>query len=206
MARLAAVVLAAGASNRFGAENKLLAPIGGTPLVRRVIAEILAGQIADVIVVTGCDRAAIERALADLPTTMAHNADWQAGLGSSIATGVRALASDTDAAFIVPADLPFLKSDLLKTLVCEFEQRQSRSIIYPATQAGEQRNPVLWPRRYFPKLCALTGHEGAKRLLRQCESETRAVIVANDAALRDVDTPADLDAARDQIANPSSSA
>jgi molybdenum cofactor cytidylyltransferase len=201
MTRLAAIVLAAGASRRFGAENKLLIPFDGTPLVRRVVAEILNGPVSDVVVVTGCERAAVEGALANLPITIVHNGDWQAGLGSSIAAGVRALATGTDAAFIVPGDLPFLRTDLLRALAAKFEQQNLAPIVFAATREGEQRNPVLWPHRFFPKLSALTGHEGAKRLLRQWQSETRAVIVGDDAAFLDVDTQGDLDAARGRISS-----
>lgn len=196
MARIAAVVLAAGASSRFGTENKLLAPVAGKPLVERVVREILRAAVAEVVVVTGCQHDAVERALADLPLRVAHNADWQAGMGSSIATGVRALPTGTDAAFIVPGDMPYLGADLVATLAGVFEESASRPIVYPATAEGEQRNPVMWPSRFFAQLCALTGQEGAKRLLRQMQGDARAVVVADANAFADIDTPADLASVR----------
>ena len=52
MARIAAVLLAAGASRRFGASSKLLADIGGAPLIRRVVREVIESGVAETIAVT----------------------------------------------------------------------------------------------------------------------------------------------------------
>ena len=60
---IGAVLLAAGASHRFGTENKLLANIGGKPLIRWVAEEITHSGAAEVVVVTGCDHLLIENAL-----------------------------------------------------------------------------------------------------------------------------------------------
>jgi len=60
MAEIGAVLLAAGASQRFGVDNKLLADIGGKPLIRWVAEESVHSG-AEVIVVTGCDHLLISR-------------------------------------------------------------------------------------------------------------------------------------------------
>jgi len=60
--------------------------------------------------------------------------------------------------------------------------------VFPAAPAGGQRNPVLWPRRFFPKLMFLSGAEGAKRLLRSVVSETISVTADDPAVFADVDT------------------
>ncbi len=200
MAKLAAVVLAAGASDRFGAENKLLAHIGGRPLVRRVVETVLASMAIDVFVVTGYDRPLIESVLADLPVRFIHNDDWPAGMGSSVATGISELSEDIEGAFVVPGDMPFLNASVLCSLVAAFEQHGRQAIVYPATPDGEQRNPVLWPRRFFSKLTELSGPKGAKELLHRPDSRPVAVTVEDGALLADVDTPADLDAAGGALA------
>jgi molybdenum cofactor cytidylyltransferase len=85
-------------------------------------------------------------------------------MASSIAADVMALGSQALGALIVPGDMPFLTSALLKDLMATFHENQGGSIVYPTTRAGEQRNPVLWPRRFFPLLASLTGPGGAKHL------------------------------------------
>jgi molybdenum cofactor cytidylyltransferase len=192
---LAAVLLAAGASTRFGTENKLLADLGGKPLIRRVAEEILR-SCAETVVVTGCDRPLIEKALEGLPLRFAHNANWIEGMGSSIAIGVKALGSKTQGAFVAPGDMPFLTSDLLRKLIAPFEASQGTSVIYPTTPMGEQRNPVLWPRRFFPLLASLSGPKGAKQLLVDCKKSRKHAIVLDEGAFTDIDLPADLEAAR----------
>jgi len=164
MWNIGAVLLAAGASQRFGTDNKLLTDIGGKPLIR-LVAEETVHIGAEVVVVTGYDHLLIEKALEDLPLRFAHNLSWPRGMGSSIAVGVIALGSQALGAFIVPGDMPFLTSALLKDLMATFNESRGASIVYPTTLVGEQRDPVLWPRRFFPLLGSLSGPRGAKQLL-----------------------------------------
>ena len=97
--------------------------------------------------------------------------------------------------FIVPGDVGLLPPRLVSDLVTAFQQRKHDSIVYPTTTSGEQRNPVLWPRRHFGALLALPPDKGAKALLQLVASEC-VPLLAEDAAISDIDTPADLDAAR----------
>ncbi|MDD9879126.1 MAG: NTP transferase domain-containing protein, partial [Magnetovibrio sp.] len=60
--RVAAIVLAAGLSRRAGIRNKLLAPVGGKPMVRRSTEAVLASGAAPVFVVTGHQAAAVATA------------------------------------------------------------------------------------------------------------------------------------------------
>jgi molybdenum cofactor cytidylyltransferase len=191
MAEVAAVLLAAGASTRFGTANKLVAEINGRPLVRAVADAVLAAGIAEVVVVTGSEPGLVEHALDGLSIRFMHNADWQDGMGSSIATGVAALRHTADAAFIVPGDMPLLTVGLLRSLIAAFERHSGAPIVYPATPDGAQRNPVLWPSRLFSELRALSGPEGAKALLRPLLAESVAV-ACDPAIFVDIDTPADL--------------
>jgi molybdenum cofactor cytidylyltransferase len=162
---IAAVVLAAGASTRFGPENKLLAEIHGRPLICKVVEEILSGGAANVVVVTGYDAERIAQILNGLPVRVVYNANWQAGMGTSIAAGMAALDSGRPGALIVPGDMAMLSAQLITELISAFAIAGRDRIVYPVTAEGDQRNPVLWPRRYFGELRALSGSEGAKRIL-----------------------------------------
>jgi molybdenum cofactor cytidylyltransferase len=190
---IAAVVLAAGASHRFGEDNKLLARIDGRTLIERVVNALAVGGVTDIIVVTGHDRTAIETALRARPVRFVYNANWETGMGSSIAAGIAAVDASAAAAFVAPGDVPLLSAPLVASLIDAWGSTER--IVYPATQSGEQRNPVLWPRRHFGALLALPPNTGAKALLQLVAPECLAV-AAEDAALSDVDTPADLDALR----------
>ena len=103
---IGAVVLAAGASRRFGEANKLLARVGERTLIGCVVDAIAAAGVGDIVVVIGWDHAATQSAAADPRVRIVHNPHWEAGMGSSIAVGIEALPDTTAGAFIVPADMP----------------------------------------------------------------------------------------------------
>jgi molybdenum cofactor cytidylyltransferase len=195
---IAAVLLAAGASKRFGENNKLLSDLGGKPLIRRVAEAVVCSGV-EIVVVTGCDRLLIEKALEGLPLRFAHNLNWESGMGSSIAVGIMALGQQTQGAFVVPGDLPFLTSDLIKDLMTVFMESREALITYPTTSKGKQRNPALWPRRFFPSLAALSGSLGAKQLLQNCEDAQKQARVFDESAYIDIDAPTDLEAARSRL-------
>src|SRR2546423_11165143 len=86
--RIAAVVLAAGRSTRMGGPNKLLAEIGGRPLVRIAAEEALASRGKPVIVVVGHQRDKVEAALKGLDIKIVHNPNFADGLSTSVKTGL----------------------------------------------------------------------------------------------------------------------
>jgi molybdenum cofactor cytidylyltransferase len=191
-ARLAAVLLAGGASRRFGAANKLLANVDGEALIARVAAAIVQGGVSEIVVVTGAEHDEYVALLAGRPVRIVHNALWADGMGGSVAAGVRALSPDAEGAFIVPGDMPRLTGDVFRALAAAFESEGRSRVIVPVTSAGAQRNPVLWPRAYFPALAALSGPEGARGIITSLGSARRDVAFGDESVFLDIDTGADL--------------
>jgi molybdenum cofactor cytidylyltransferase len=189
--RVGAVLLAGGASRRFGVDNKLLAPVDGQPMITRVAREIVAAGVDEIVVVTGAEHEGYVPALAGLPVRIVPNSKWDGGIGGSIAAGVRALATDLDGAFIVPGDLPNLSADVFRRLIDVLAEHSASSAIVPVTANGEQRNPVLWPKVLLPRLAQLTGAKGGKSLL-DTLGEARVDVAFNDERLfADIDTTDD---------------
>ncbi|MFQ5626779.1 MAG: NTP transferase domain-containing protein [Methyloligellaceae bacterium] len=186
-----AVLLAAGASRRFGQDNKLLIEIDGTPLVRRLAERLLASRVAGVIVVTGFEAERIGEALSGLDIQFAENPDFADGLASSLRRGIAALPEGAAGAMIVLADMPGLTRALADRLLEAFAQTGGTGIVYPVGARARQGNPVIWPARYFEQLQQLSGDAGAKRLIRQYADETQPVAVECEAMLRDIDTLGD---------------
>ncbi len=184
-----AVLLAGGASRRFGVDNKLLAEIGGKPMLANVAGVLRAVGIRDLVVVTGSEQQGYEAALAGLPVRFVHNALWNDGMGGSVAAGVRALAPSSRGAFIVPGDMANLSPDMLQRLAEAFVGAGAETVVVPVTTGGEQRNPVLWPRRLFPDLAALSGVKGGKTVLDRLSSSERLDVAFEDVSLfADIDT------------------
>lgn len=200
--RVVAVLLAAGASTRFGRENKLLADLGGEPLVARVAGALLDSRIAEVVAVTPADPsgilAALERHRGAHPSRLrlVANPDPSRGISSSIAAGIDAVPLAASGAMIVPGDMPGLEGSTCDALISAFAASDHAAVVHAATQDGAQRNPVIWPRRLFASLMALEGDSGGKRLI-SAERATPAgrVIAVPFAApelFLDVDEPDDL--------------
>ena len=87
----------------MGGPNKLLAEIGGKPLVRIAAEEALDSRARPVIVVTGHQGEQVEAALQGLPCKLVHNPDFADGLSTSLKTGIAALPADVDGAVVCSA-------------------------------------------------------------------------------------------------------
>lgn len=187
-----AVLLAGGASRRFGARNKLLVEIEGTALLRRIAERILAADLAPAIVVTGAEPAETRAVLSGLAVTFVDNPNWAAGMGTSVAAGVAALPASVRGAVIVPGDLPNLSVPMLQRLTDMFVRSGMKRIVVPVTTTGAQRNPVLWPKSTFEFLSRLSGDRGGKTLLDTLGRERLDVVFDDDSLFTDIDTPDDL--------------
>jgi molybdenum cofactor cytidylyltransferase len=183
-----AVVLAAGRSRRFG-RSKLLEVLDGQPLVRRA-AELARTVCGDrTAIVTGYDGNAVRTAACDAAQFVIVNDRHEYGIGLSIALAAKAVAHAADALLLVFADQPLITAEHLQALIEEWSGADDE--IVTTAYAGTQGPPVLFPRAAFGALGALTGDEGAKRVLQDPAFRVRTVPF-EDAAI-DIDTPADLE-------------
>ena len=195
-----AIILAAGRSARFRAAggeeaSKLVAEFQGRAIVRRVAEEALASFARPVIVVTGHAREEVEAALEGLPVTLAFNPDFASGLASSLKTGLAA-ARDAAGAVVLLGDMPKIRAGAIDALLEAFQKTPSALAVAP-TYAGQRGNPVLLSRALFSRVKNLEGDEGARRLLAAAEpAGIVEVPFADDSVTLDIDTPADLTAAR----------
>ena len=196
--RIAAVILAAGRSTRMGGSNKLLAEVGGRPLVRIAAEEALASRARPVIVVTGHQREQVEAALAGLNVERVHNPDFADGLSTSVRRGLGAVPAEADGAVVCLGDMPQVRAPLIDRLIGAFDPERGALVVVPTIE-GKRGNPVVWSRRFFPELMALEGDVGARNLI-GCYGEAVAEVpVADKAALVDVDTPDALSKVKAEI-------
>jgi molybdenum cofactor cytidylyltransferase len=196
--RVAALVLAAGRSTRMGAINKLIAEIGGKPLVRIAAEQALASRAKPVIVVTGHEREKVEAALSGLPVRLVHNPDYAEGLGTSLKAGIAAVPGDADGAIVCLGDMPQVDATLIDKLLSAFDPERGALVVVPSID-GRRGNPVVWSRRFFPDLMSINGDIGARHLIGNYTEAVVEVPVAGEAALTDVDTPESLSAVKAEI-------
>ena len=142
---VAAVVLAAGASSRFGAPPKqqLLLP--------RVLERVQASPVDLVVVVQGAHPVAADARIVECP-------EWARGPGASLRCGLRALGPDVEAAVVVLADGPDLAPAAVARVIDAW--RDSGRQVVAASYAGNRGHPVLVAR----SLWELVPDEGARAL------------------------------------------
>lgn len=194
--QVAGVVLAAGQSKRMGEANKLLEPVLGEPMVRRVVRTALDGGLDPVIVVLGHQEAEVRESLHGLPVQFVWNPEYQAGMGTSVGCGIGELGPDAAGAMILLGDMPWVSPEQVKQLTRAFSPNEDRGICVPMVRR-KRGNPIVWAARYFHHLKALDGDIGARHLLSEYDLDVCEVQMSGDEVLRDIDTLAALaDAAR----------
>jgi len=141
---IAAVVLAAGASSRYGT-----APPKQVALLPQVLASLRASSVDDIVVVSGAH---------PLPVASAECPDWQRGPGASLRCGLAALPRDAEAAVVVLADGPDLDSRAVDRVVDDWRTNGGDAVA--ASYGGVRLHPVLLSRGLWDDV----PDEGAKSL------------------------------------------
>lgn len=184
-------VLAAGRSNRFGRENKLLIELSHKPLVQHAIDTVACSSVDGVTVVLGHEHERVKRAVADANVEFVINRSYHAGQSSSVAEAVRAAKShDADAVLIMLGDMPAIETRSVNLLVDAY--RRDVADILVAGVDGQRGNPVLFDARFFDSLVDISGDRGARNLL--VESDETVLLDTEDTGVtHDVDSPSDVD-------------
>ena len=180
---IAVLIPAAGASTRYG-QCKQLVEANGKSLLQHAVDRAKNIAPGEVFVVTGEHHQRIAAAING--ASLIRNPDWIAGLGSSIACGVKSIAHDYAGILIMLADQIALDWGDLKRICEEFDGRN----IVCARYQGQRGVPALFCRESFSQLMRLTGEGGAKSLLYGEQFQVTEVPVEN--ASVDIDSPEDL--------------
>ncbi len=185
---IAAIVLAAGRSRRMAPHNKLLiTDRAGKPMIARVVDNVLSSKARPILVVTGHQANDIEHALGGRPVRYVHAADYAEGLSASLKAGIAAVPPEAAAVIVCLGDMPLVTGRMIDRLLEHYDPHEGRLIVLP-TFRGKQGNPMLWDRRFFPEILAITGDSGARFLLGKHAEHVAEVEMADDAVLRDFDT------------------
>lgn len=196
---IAGILLAAGSGSRLG-RPKALVEFGGRTLAERGVALLTDGGADPVLIVVGAVPVSVPGA------RTVHNPDWETGMGSSLAVGLRALSGlelpgtdpsgtklsgpGAEAALIALADQPLVGTESVRRLIAAFRGGASVAV---AAYDGKPRNPVLIAREHWPEvLKTATGDTGARPFLRAHADLVTFVECGDTGTPEDIDTPEDL--------------
>lgn len=187
MSRVAAMVLAAGQSNRAGSVNKLLAQLDGKAMIARVVDAVCGSAVTPVVVVIGYEHQHLEAALRGRSLRFVRNPAYAKGLSTSLRCGIEAMPDDASGVLVCLGDMPGVRAHDLGRLIAAFDPCAGRAICVP-TFDGKRGNPVLLAKRFFAEMEALEGDAGARRLIDAHHELVWEVEMDNDGVLRDIDT------------------
>ena len=191
-ATIPAIVLAAGGSARLGQPKQLLRLTSSTEaLLERAVRLAEESGAAPIFVVLGAHSEAIQRE-ADLSHSIVLiNDAWAEGMASSLRLGVAAAAAlspPISGALLMVCDQPAVSAEHLSRLLACW--RIDRESVAASLYDGRCGVPAVAPRAAFPSLLALTGDQGARKLLEEAGWTIHSIPLANGEW--DIDTEEDL--------------
>lgn len=189
-----AVILAAGASTRFGSP-KQLAELDGRPLLQHVLDTV--NGIADldpVVVVVGAHHEAVLAAVDPGRARVALCLGWDEGIAASLRAGIAALdeEQDLERVLVVLGDTPLLESAVIEDVLAA-ALAAPPAVPVRATYDGRPGHPVVLPRQLLGAAGELSGDEGARELL---QGGPVLLVEAGGPGGIDVDTPENLETLR----------
>ena len=183
---IAAILLAAGTSQRFGSDDKLLAPLAGEPLALHAARRIVELAPRRRIAVCRDDQDALARLLAAHGFEIVANPHPEHGLSRSLACGIAEAARGPDmAAMVCLADMPFVGAGHLRKLIARFDAVEAP--VVASTNGDATMPPALFARALFETLRSGEGDHGGKALLMGA-----TLVPAPAGELVDIDRPSDL--------------
>jgi len=187
MPPIAILILAAGSATRMLGRDKLMEPIRGVPLLRR-IAETALKTGHPVYVALPQDARDRLNALSGLGVTQLEVESPEQGMSQSLRAGLRVLPHSVSGAMIMLADMPEITTSDLTTLADQFAKTPDR-IVRACDDQGHQGHPVIFPSGFFTKLADVTGDKGARDILKS--EKITLVELPRGHATTDLDTPED---------------
>jgi molybdenum cofactor cytidylyltransferase len=184
---LHAIVLAAGASTRFGSAKQLVR-IAGRPMLHATVTRAVEVAGNAVIVVLGARADELAPLLSHSPASIVINRDWREGIGSSIRAGVARLPAACSGVMLLLADQAAVTAEDLRRLAGAW--RRQTDYVASAVYGSTVGVPAIFPRSAFGDLSKLRGDQGARSLIQR--NPDRVVRVPMESAGIDIDTPEDL--------------
>ncbi len=192
-----AILLAAGESKRFGAENKLLHSISGKPILHHSIDTLLNSKIQQIVVVTGHNHTAIEKSLqTSLNNAQSHkisfcfNSFYQDGQSSSLHAGIRNCINSS-AVLVCLADMPHVQVTTINHILQTAQDNTSSTIVAPRFNT-KRGNPVLFKQAVFNDLLSIKGDTGAKQYIEKHPERLTFVDVSDNGIHHDYDLAEDF--------------
>lgn len=166
-------------------------------MLETTLAMVQRSAVDEIVLVLGASAETIRSRLAVQDVTVIVNQAYAQGMAGSLQAGISALSPRIQAALIILADQPFVRSQTLDHLIAEYRRARSRILI--PTYQGHRGNPVLVDRRLFPQIMELQGDVGCRAIFTRHPQAVQIVEVKDEGILLDIDQQEDYQRLKDSI-------
>ena len=186
--QIGAVIVAAGRSSRMG-DFKPMMNIGSISIAQRVVATLHQAGVGRIVMVTGCNAAALERHLANLGIIFLRNENFETTeMFDSAKIGLDYIRDKCDRVLFTPVDIPLFTSATVEAMIAS-----SAPLVCPTTQ-GRSGHPILLSTELIPRILADQGSMGLRGALSRLSVTPTRIPVNDPGILMDADTMEDYDA------------
>ena len=192
---IAALVLAAGQSSRFGSDKRLHL-LQGQSMLQRALSKPLALKLPTVLTLKPEDKHQLSDLLGIYQQHplihICYAEDAEQGMARSLSQGIDRLSQQfphIDGAMVLLADMPWIELATIEQLIRRYQKEKIIISCYQNASGKIQRgHPVLFCQHWFKQLEGLTGNKGASSLIKSHEEAVIEMIVADEGVTLDLDT------------------
>jgi len=193
MARISAILTAAGESSRMGRPKPLLS-WHGLPLVEYQMASLVEADVAEVVVVLGHQQEMVAPHVKGNRVRWVPNPDYLQGKTTSIKTGLRSVASDAEGVLLLAVDQPRPPELIAAVMATHVE---GRSLITSPRRQGKGGHPLIFASSLIPELLRITEEgEGIRQVFRAHSAEVNPVEVYDPIVTLDLNSPEEYEEAK----------
>ncbi len=196
----AGIILAAGASTRFG-QPKQLVRFKDRYLIEWVLDAAIHSKLSRIVVVLGASH---QKIMQTLDQQLQHskiqieiNPEFKQGQSTSLRAGLSIVKDHFAAVMFLLADQPMLNSGIINTLL-EKIWGSNKDICVPTT-CGKRKNPTLFRHRLYDQLMAVKGDMGARQLIEKNPNHVLSVEIDDPLYFWDIDTQKDIETLKKRL-------
>jgi len=190
----AGIILAAGASVRYG-QPKQLIRLGNKYLVEWVLDAALNSRLQTVVLVLGHEPQTILQALGSKiqhpGLNVAINPNYRDGQATSLKTGLLSIRSNFGSVMFLLGDQPMIKTDIIDHMLDQFG-RSEKDLCVPVFKK-KRGNPTIFRSSLYDELMQIRGDIGARDIIQNNSDRTQFLEIDDPLCFLDIDTPQDLE-------------
>ena len=188
---ISGILLAAGASRRFGKKNKLVENFKKKPLINHVLKSLIESKIDEIFIILGYQKKKIEKKiLRHKKIKILYNKDYKKGISTSIKCGLKKISKNKKGFIIIHGDMPYIDYSIINKIY-QSMNRLNKKIFIPKTK-NKIGNPIGFAFSMKKEFYKIKGDIGAKKLILKNKKIIKFIKFKKDVIFKDIDQIIDI--------------